>query len=118
MQISKQNTNPLLQKQLTQMLCQLLCDLETPTEVELVLRDFLSKTELVAITKRLGIMYWLHKNRSYENIKQNLKVSSATIADAKQASKRPGAKLAMEKISAEEWAGQIEQKIKNVFKRK
>jgi uncharacterized protein YerC len=118
MQISKQNINPLIQKQLTQMFCQLLCDLNTPQEAEMVLRDFLSKTELIAITKRLGIMYWLYKKRSYQNIKQNLKVSSATIADAQQASKRLGSRLAMEKISAEEWAGQIEQKIKNVFKRK
>ena len=100
------------------MFYQLICDLDTPEETEMVLRDFLSETELVAVIKRLGIMYWLHKKRSYENIKQNLKVSSATIADAKQASKRPGAKLAMEKISAEEWAGQVEQKLKNVFKRK
>jgi uncharacterized protein YerC len=77
----------------------------------------LSETELTAITKRLAVAYWLAKNRSYENIKDNLKVSSATIAAIGQEIKRPGWKLALEKVMAEEWATQVEAKIKKLFKK-
>ena len=68
--------------------------------------------------KRLATGYWLTKKRSYEVIKENLKVSSATIATIAQDMKSPGWQLAMKKVLAEEWATKWEQKIKDLLKMK
>src|SRR3989339_731370 len=109
MQVSKKKMNATLEKQLFFMLWQLITDLKNPKEVELVWSDLLSKTELTTVAKRLAVAYWLSKKRSYENIKQNLKVSSATVAEVQRNLKKPGWKLAMQKITADEWANVWEQ---------
>ena len=117
MQVSKKKMKATLEKKLFFMLWQLITDLKNPKEVELVWSDLLSKTELTTVAKRLAVAYWLSKKRSYENIKQNLKVSSATVAEVQRNLKKPGWKLAMQKITADEWANVWEQKIKRVFKK-
>ena len=117
MQVSKKKMNATLEKQLFFMLWQLITDLKNPKDVELVWSDLLSKTELTTVAKRLAVAYWLSKKRSYENIKQNLKVSSATVAEVQRNLKKPGWKLAMQKVTADEWANVWEQKIKRVFKK-
>ena len=95
---------------------QLIADVKTIEEAQKVMDALLSETELTAITKRLAVGYWLTKKRSYENIKENIKVSSATIAAIGQELKKSGWKLALQKVTAEEWATQMEEKIKNVLK--
>lgn len=117
MQISKKRVNPTLQKQLFATLFQLLADLKRPPEVELGLRDLLTETELITLAKRLAVGYWLTKGRSYENIKANLKVSSATVADIQPRLKSPGWKLAIRKVTADEWATEWEEKIKKFIRR-
>lgn len=118
MQVSKKRMNQALEKQLYATLYQLIADLKSPEEAEKTLKGFLSGMELTTLTKRLAIGYWLHKGRSYENIKENLKVSSATVAEVQQSLKTAGWKLALEKITAEEWASRWEQKIKSYVFRK
>ena len=118
MQVSKQKVNTTLEKQLYHMLFQLIADLKTPQEVEAVLRETLSDTELTTLNKRVAVAYWLSKGRSYSNIKDNLKVSSASISDIQRALKRPGWKLALAKITADEWATKWEQKIKELIGKK
>jgi uncharacterized protein YerC len=118
MQISKQRVNPTLEKQISRMWYQLIADTRSPDEAEKIFSQILSETETAAITKRLAVGYWLSKSRSYENIKNNLKVSSATIATIQQNLKHPGWKLALQKAMAEEWATQWERKIKGLLKRK
>lgn len=118
MQISKQKVNTTLEKQISKMLFQLVADIRTPEEAGRVMEDLFSETELVTITKRLAVGYWLKKKRSYENIKQNLKVSSATIASVQQSLKQNGWKTALQRIEAEEWATKWEQKIKGVLGKK
>ena len=118
MQVSKRKVNSALEKQIMAMLCQLVVDTKNADEARLIVGSLLSDTELTAITKRLAVAYWLKKGRSYENIKENLKVSSATIAALQQELKKTGWKLAMQKVMAEEWATQIESKIKTLFKKK
>jgi len=81
-----------------------LTDFKDPQEMEIFLQDFLSTSEMETYTKRLAVAYWLKKGRSYTNIKQNLKVSSATIAVVQEMLERPGVKLALKKMEAEEWA--------------
>ena len=56
----------------------------------------------------------LKKKRSYENIKNNLKVSSATIATAEKNIDSKGIKLALKKLEAEEWANVWSEKIKKL----
>lgn len=117
MQVSKQKVNPILEKQLSKTFYQLVADLDKSADVELVFKDLLSSTELTTITKRLAVAYWLSKNRSYQNVKNNLKVSSASVAAIKKCLKRPGWCLAIAKITADEWANVWEEKIKGVFKK-
>jgi uncharacterized protein YerC len=117
MQVSKQKVNQILEKQVKGMLWQLLADIKTPEEAEKILGGILTDTELAAISKRLAVGYWLTKNRSYEVIKGNLKVSSATIATVQQDLRKSGWKAAITKIEAEEWATKWEAKIKKIFKK-
>lgn len=117
MQVSKSKVNPLLEKQLFYNFFQLIVDLKSIDDAQLIFKDLLSPSELTSITKRLAVAYWLLKGRSYGNIKDNLKVSSATIADIQPKLKKPGIKLALQKITAEEWATLWEKRIRHVFKR-
>lgn len=117
MQISKRKINTSLEKQLYQTFFQLITDIKTATDAKAVFEDILSQAELTSIAKRMAVAYWLTKGRSYANIKENLKVSSATIAEVQSKLKRPGWKLALQKITADEWATQWEQRIRGVFKK-
>ncbi|MFH1840898.1 MAG: YerC/YecD family TrpR-related protein [Candidatus Shapirobacteria bacterium] len=106
MRVSQKSINPTLNKQLFCLLYQAIDDLKDPAEVEIFFKDLLAKTELQAMMKRLAVAYYLDKGRSYQHLKQNLKVSSATIATiSRQMAKRPGYFLALKKIKADEWAG-------------
>lgn len=115
MQVSKKKINPQLEKQVVRMWYQLIVDIKSLEEAEKIMGSLLSETEMTAITKRLAVGYWLTKNRSYENIRDNLKVSSATIAAVHEETKKPGWKLALQKAMAEEWASKWEEKIKRIL---
>jgi len=79
------------------MLVQTIADLRDLEESRTFLSDFFNASELEAFTKRLAIAYWLSKGRSYNNIKDNLKVSSATIATVQSVMDKAGFKLALKK---------------------
>ena len=117
MQVSKQQVNKILAKQIMVLWCQMVADIKTPKEAEIILEDLFSETEIEALVKRLAVGYWLTKKRSYKVIMANLKVSSATIATVQQGLSRPGWKLAMQKVMSEEWATKWETKIKKLIKR-
>src|SRR5258706_736015 len=117
MRTSSQKLNEILKKQLTKTFANLVVDLKKPEDIEMFMKDFFNESELETFIKRLGVFYWLKKGRSYNNIKDNLKVSSATIATAQDASKKPGIKLALKFMEAEEWANQWADKIKGIVKR-
>ena len=117
MQISKKNLNLTLEKQLEANLYQLISDIRSPHDARTILETVLSPTELSAVIKRVGIAYWLSKNRKYDNIKNNLMVSSASIADVQKHIKTPGWQLVLKFIDADEWAAVWEARIKHVFKR-
>lgn len=117
MQVSKQKINPNLKNQIFQLLYQVLADIHSKKEIETFLKDALTKTELEIFAKRLGAAYYLDKGRSYANIKDNLKLSSATIsAVSEQMKKGRGFEVALSKIRAEEWASKWAGKIANRFK--
>lgn len=118
MRISKIQVNEHLLREITKILQQAIADLKTPREVEQFLRAFLSEAEYITLAKRVGVVYWLDKGRSYGNINQNLKVSSATISSIQNNMNAPGIKLALQKIKAEEWATQWADKIQKFIKTK
>jgi len=94
------------------MLFQTIVDIRDLAEAKIFLKDFFNETEQEVFAKRLAIAYWLKKGRSYSNIKDNLNVSSATIASVQTMMEKPGIKMAIKKIEAEEWANVWAEKIK------
>lgn len=123
MQVSKQDVSKSIEKKIYKSLYQVIADLKKPNEVEKFLEDVLSETERTVLAKRLGIAYYLSKNKSYEAIRQDLKVSSATIASVQKWLEKggEGLQLAIKAIEADEWAGEMAEKVslsfKKVFKR-
>jgi len=104
MRISENKVNPALQRQVQEMLFQAISDLKNPSEARQFFSDFFTEAEYEVFTKRMAIAYWLKKGRTYANIKKNLKVSSATIANIQEMMTRPGFELLLKKVEAEEWA--------------
>ena len=118
MQISKKRLNQNLKNQIYKLLYQVITDIQNPNEAQVLLESFLSKNELEVIARRLGIAYFLDKGKSYANIKDNLAVSSTTIAAvAKDMQNKKGFKISLGKIRAEEWANKWSKKIKETFRR-
>ena len=117
MQISKRQLDPKFESQLKEIFAQLVADITKKDKAQIFLNDFLSETEYIALAKRLAIIIYLNKGKSYEDIKKEVKVSSATIASVQKAieEKRPGFTLALTYIKAEEWAGKWADKITGWF---
>lgn len=112
MQTSKRVVNKTLERQLTQTVYQLIADVKNTGNAESVLSSILSPVELSTVIKRVSIAYWLSKGRKYENIKNNLKVSSASISEIQKQIRKPGWQLTLKYLSADEWATVWEEKIK------
>ena len=117
MRTSSKKLNPSLQRQISILFNQLIVDIGNTDDASDFLGDFLKESEYEMFTKRLAIAYWLKKGRSYANIKQNLQVSSATIASIQQTLSSPGMKFALKQIEAEEWANKWSEKFKKLTKR-
>lgn len=112
MRTSAKKINPSLNNQIMKTFAQTISDLKDIQEADTFLQDFLTDSEYESLARRLAIAYWLKKGRSYSNIKQNLKVSSATVAAVQSMMKNRGIQLALKKIEAEEWANIWSQRIK------
>jgi len=118
-QISKKKISPKIKKQISNLLCQVITDIKNPPEAKLFLESFLGNNEQEVITRRLGITYFLEKGKTYSWIKENLAVSSTTVAAvAREAKKGQGFKVALQKIYADEWADRWAQKINQMLKRR
>jgi len=121
MQLSSSPLNKNIAKQLTGMWLGILAELNTPEEIKTVLSDALTEAEMTAVIKRLGIAVYLDKGRSYEDIRRNIKVSSATIASVAANLGNPGWQDMIRRIKAEEWAekwtGKITKGIRGLLRR-
>ena len=117
MRTSDRKLNPILKNQIVKTFAQLVVDISGEDEAHKFINDFFNKAELETFAKRLAVAYWLKKKRSYDNIKRNLKVSSSTIAAVQGTMEKPGFKLAIKKLEAEEWANVWSQKIRRFVKR-
>ncbi len=109
--------NPLIKKQIEEMFYQILADIKTTEEAQSFVRDLLNETERSAITKRLAIAVYLVKGRNYGNIRDTLKVSSATIAGVAEMMGNPGIQGAVRKIKANQWAEDWSSKISSAVKK-
>jgi uncharacterized protein YerC len=105
--------------QILNTLYQLLADLKNPKEAKLFLEEILTPTELIIFAKRLAAACYLAEGATYQKIKDNLGLSSATIAGIEQNLKKSaGFALALKKIEAEKWASAWAGKIEGFFKKK
>src|SRR3990167_10445852 len=116
MRVSKLQVNPFLSKELSRVLYQTIADLKTPQEAEQFLKAFLAEAELITLTKRLAVAYSLDRKQGYRNIRENLKVSTATIAKIKIKLENDGVRIALQKIKTEEWANLWSEKIRKFVK--
>ena len=116
MRTSVEKINPSLNNQIMKTFAQAISDLKDLQEVDTFLQDFLTDSEYESLARRLAIAYWLKKGRSYSNIKQNLKVSSATVALVQSMMETEGFQLALKIIEAEEWASKWAEKIRKFVK--
>lgn len=117
MQVSSRRLNKTIENQVYRMLFQLLADIRDPDEVKTVMGDLLTSSELTAMAKRLAIAVYLDKGRSYEDIKNHLKVSSATIASVAEQMGNPGIQTALNRVKAEQWADEMSGKISGLVKK-
>jgi len=109
--------NSSLRRQLLRTFSQMIDDLKDPKEIETFLTDFFDDEELTRYIKRISIAYWLKKGRDEENIKRNLQATLKEIIQSERLLKKPGIKLALKKIEAEEFANQWVEKIKKFAKK-
>ena len=99
------------------MLYGILAELSTPEGVKTVLGDILTEGERMALIKRLGIAVYLDKGRSYEDVKNTIKVSSATIASVAENLGNEGWQEIIRRIKADEWANEWTSKISKGIKK-
>ncbi len=114
MRTSDSPLDPELREEILHLLPQLLTDIHSEKEMETFLEDFFSKKELEVFSKRLAILYWLKRKRSYKEMKEQIKVSSATIASMQDIVTRPGIELAWRVLEANEWAEKISSRIRAI----
>jgi len=117
MQVSQNPINKTLEKQLDQVFYQVLAEINSPEDLKMVLGDILTEGERKAIIKRLGIALYLNKRRNYEDVKNNIKVSSATIATVAENLGNSGWQEVIRRVKAEEWANDWTDKITGRIKR-
>ena len=106
--------NDTLKRQIQKTLSEAVAEFKNSNEAYNFLNDFLTPFEFESLAKRLSVAYWLTKKRSYENIKTNLKVSSATIAEVNNLMKKKNFNIAIKKLAADEWAEKWAKKLKRL----
>lgn len=114
MRTSDSPLDPDLEEEISHLLPQLLTDIHSEREMEIFLHDFFTKKEIQVFSKRLAIIYWLRRKRSYKEMKDQIKVSSATIASMQEVAVRPGIEIAWRVLEANEWAEKISSRIKRI----
>lgn len=117
MQLSNNPLNKNIEKQLSEMMYGILAELSNPEDIKMVMNDVLTEGERMAAIKRLGIAVYLDKGRSYEDVKNNIKVSSATIASVAENLGNSGWQEMIRRIKAEEWATKWSNKITDRIKK-
>ena len=119
MRLSKKKITPKVEKEIYRLFYQTMADLRSPDEARAFFEEILTKTERQAIAKRLAVAVYLEKGQSYEEIKKALKISSATVANvAEQSKKGEGFEVALKKVRADQWATKWAEKIAQMMGKK
>jgi TrpR-related protein YerC/YecD len=118
MHISGKAINPRISQEIENHFILVLTDLKNKDEAASFFHDFLTPSEQVVLMKRLAIAVLLHTGKSYEVIKDQLKVSSATISFVSEQLKKPGFKAALQKIKEDEWAEGVISSFAKLLKKK
>ena len=116
MQKSSKNLSNHLQESLFYQLTTVVADLHKSYEVDEFLKSFLTPTEQVVLAKRLAIARMLEAGYSYEEIRAELQVSSATIASVAVVMPSAGIQLALKKLRLDDWADKIASKVVSLFR--
>lgn len=116
MRTSSQKINASLKNQIIKSLAKVAAGFKNINNADKFLRDFFTESELETFSKRLAIAYWLKKGRSYTNIRDNLKVSSATVAVVQSMMEKASFQKALKELEADEWANLWEKRIKKIIK--
>jgi len=111
MRASHIKLNPILKKEIINTFISTIHDMKNEKDLETFFKDFFNQIELETYAKRLAVAYWLKKKRSYQNIKNNLNVSSATIASVNNQLFTKGIKIAINIMEADEWANKWAKRI-------
>jgi uncharacterized protein YerC len=82
-------------------------------QIEIFCREFFTRTELLTFTKRLNIMILLEQGMGYKEIREKVKVSSASIASVKKILKEKKLKKIVDSHKGTKIA--IKQKLWNFF---
>ena len=112
---SSQSVAPELERQLYAAFFQMLADMRNAKEVETFLKYFLSESELSIYTKRFAVAVMLEQGKSYEYIREALKVSTATISSIAEHLRSDGISLALHKLKVERWADVMSEKLMQMF---
>ncbi|MFC1711155.1 YerC/YecD family TrpR-related protein [Patescibacteria group bacterium] len=113
MQVSKSRLKKEVKKRIFNTFYQAVGDIKNSKEAQLFVSDFLTEMEKITLAKRLMVAYLLEKGKSYEFIKKEIRVSSATIAsvDKMMGKKSRGFALVLKKIEADQWASNTAKKV-------
>jgi uncharacterized protein YerC len=111
MQTSSKDLTKKQQQQIIERFITLITDLRSPQEARAFFESFLTDTEQLVFAKRLAIMWLLEQGKSYDEIRQELHVSSATISSIAGQMNKLGSKMSVEKLRVDEWADKVAKKI-------
>lgn len=92
-------------------LYQLIADLHTSKQAQAFVKDFFTTSEQEAFVKRLSVAQLLTQGRSYEQIRKELGVSSATISTVAEQLTSDGFQIALKKMQIDTWARSTAAKI-------
>jgi len=117
MKLSSAKLSSQAEREILSVFFQVFADTKTQGEMEKLFQSFFSQRELLSLAKKLAAAKYLKEGLSPKEIEKRLEISSAIIARTKvQLTKDAGLKLALEKISLEDWAENWEKKIKDLFR--
>lgn len=116
MRTSSEKLKPEEKEKILKLLFGLIADTKTSAQAEEILRGLLSEAELITFAKRLATAKYLDEGLSYEQIRQRLKFSTATISQIQNQLENQTFKTALKKIKTDQWAQEWETKIRSLLR--
>lgn len=107
MQVSHTPLNQVQEGQLYQQLRTALAKITDESAMSHVINDFFTEMEQQVFIKRLAIAVGLHEGHSYQEIRKDLQVSTATISFVAERLQTEGFQMMLEKVSADRWAKKV-----------